>query len=78
MILLVLNRNLTKHSSEVLFEVWDQLENSTEKFLGLGIGLSAETLITILQSLFSLNIGADADPQPASRDSLARSRQFQH
>ena len=32
-------RNLTKHSTEVLFEIWDQLENSTEKFLGLGIGL---------------------------------------
>ena len=32
-------RNLTKHTSEVLLEIWDQLENSTEKFLGLGIGL---------------------------------------
>ena len=32
-------RNLTKYSSEILFEIWDQSKKS-EKFLGLGIGKS--------------------------------------
>ena len=49
---ILFHRNITKHSSEILFEIWDESEDKSEKFLGLGIGENQD----IQRKLFLKNI----------------------